>query len=80
MNRREAVGRAVALTALVFGLLVWGYVVLIQVTHPDWVAAPFSHIGVFPFDQRLDEMGMAGFAVAAIGFLFWRLQVNMKSA
>lgn len=79
MTRKQAVGRAVALTAFVFGLLVWGYVVLVQLAYPDWVSGSFSHVGLFPFDWRLDDVGMAAFLVAAIGFLFWQIQLNMKS-
>jgi len=76
---RHAVGRAVALTAFVFGLLVWGYVVLVQLTYPYWVTLPLSHVRIFPFDWRLDDLGMLAFVVAAIGFLLWQVQVNMKS-
>jgi len=79
MNRKRAVERAVALTAFVFGLLVWVYVVVIQVTHPEWLSQPFSHVDIFPFNWRLDEVGIAAFAVAAIGFLLWQIQLNMRS-
>ena len=77
--RRRGLLRAVALTAFVFGLLVWVYVVVIQVTHPEWLVEPFSHVDVFPFDWRLDEVGMAAFAVAAVGFLVWRIEMNAKN-
>lgn len=76
---KRAVGRALALTAFVFGLLVWGDVVVIQVSHPEWLSEPFSHVDIFPFNWRLDEIGMAAFAVAIIGFLLWQVQLNMKS-
>ena len=79
MSSKHAISRSVAFTAFVFGLLVWGYVVLVQLVHPDWVTAPFSHVRVFPFDWRLDEVGMVAFAVSAIGFLLWQIQGNMKS-
>ena len=71
--------RAVALTAFFFGLLVWGYVVVIQVTHPEWLTSPFSHVNYFPFNWRLDEVGMTAFAVAAVGFLVWQIVLNMKT-
>ena len=77
--RRHGLLRAVALTAFVFGLLVWVYVVLIQVTHPEWLFEPFSHVDVFPFDWRLDEVGMASFAVAAVGFLVWQIEMNARN-
>lgn len=75
---RLALGRAVALTGFLFGLLVWGYVVVVQITHPSWVVEPFSHIDLFPFNWRLDEVGMAAFALSAAGFLLWQVQLNMK--
>ena len=77
--REHGLLRAVALTAFVFGLLVWVYVVVIQVTHPEWLVEPFSHVDVFPFDWRLDEVGMAAFAVAAVGFLVWRIEMNARN-
>jgi hypothetical protein len=80
MKSNHALMRAVALTAFVFGLLVWVYVVVIQVTHPEWIFMPFSHVDMFPFNWRLDDVGMAGFAVAAIGFLLWRIQLNTNSS
>jgi hypothetical protein len=75
---KRAVGRAIVETMFLFGLLVWGYTVLIQITHPDWVTEAFSHVDVFPFNWRLDEVGMTAFAVAAIGFFLSRLQIALK--
>ena len=66
------------MTAFLFGLLVWVYVVVIQVTHPEWLTAPFSHVNYFPFNWRLDEVGMTAFAVAAVGFLIWQIELSMK--
>ena len=58
----------------VFGLLVWLYVVAIQIAYPNWVAAQFSHIKFPPFNWRLDEVGMIAFAVSAFGFFVWQLE------
>jgi hypothetical protein len=77
MNSKRALLRAVALTATLFGLLIWIYAIVIQVTHPDWLPEPFSHVGFFPFNVRFDEVGMAAFAVAAVGFLVWQVDVNL---
>jgi hypothetical protein len=68
---------ALALTAFIFGLLVWGYSVVIQVTHPDWMATPLTHIGVFPLNLRVDLMGIAGFFVSVLSFFFWRLMAGL---
>jgi hypothetical protein len=64
---------SVALTLFVFGLLVWFHVIIIQVAHPEWLSDPFSHIDFPPFNWRVDDVGMVAFAVAALGFLMWRL-------
>ena len=78
MIRRHDLLRVIALTAFLFGLLVWTYVIVIQVTHPDWLTASFSHINYFPFDWRLDEVGMSAFAVSAVGFLVWQIELQRK--
>lgn len=66
--------RDVALTLFVFGLLVWLYVVAIQITHPNWLSAPMARYGVPPFSWRVDDTGVIAFAVAAFGFFIWRLE------
>ena len=80
MTRKGAITRATALTVFVFSLLVWVYVVVVQLTHPDWVILPFSHIDIFPLNARVDEVGITAFGIAAVGFLLWQFQLNMKSS
>jgi nitrate reductase NapE component len=58
----------------VFGFLVWLYVVVIQITHPEWLPGQFSHITFPPLDWRLDEVGIIAFAVSAFGFFVWQLE------
>ena len=79
MIRKHGMVRAVALTAFLFGLLIWAYVIVIQVTHPIWVVEPFSHVNIFPFNWRLDEVGMVAFAVAGVGFLVWQIELDAKN-
>jgi hypothetical protein len=64
---------AVGLTIFIFALLVWGYVVIIQVTHPCWLSDTLSHHAFPPLNWRLDDLGMIGFAIAPIGFFIWYL-------
>ena len=78
MIRKHDLVRSVALTAFLFSLLVWLYVVLIQVTHPEWLYEPFSHIVVFPLNWRVDDVGMTAFFVAAAGFLVWQIELHAK--
>ncbi len=73
-KRSSSVYKALALTLFVFALLVWVYVVAVQLTHPIWLYEPFSHVEVPPFNWRVDEVGMMAFAVSAFGFFFWRLE------
>jgi len=80
LARRHILLRPVALTMFVFGLLVWFYVILIQITHPEWLASQFSHVGFPPFNWRLDEVGMLAFAVAAVGFFLWQLNETKPRA
>jgi hypothetical protein len=47
--------------------------------YPIWIVEPFSHIDVFPFNWRLDEVGMFAFAVVAVGFFVWQLETGTKS-
>lgn len=57
----------------VFGLLVWLYVVALQITHPAWLPEEFSHVNFPPLNWRLDEVGMIAFIIAAVGFFLWQL-------
>lgn len=72
----------IGLTMFVFGLLTWLYVVGFQYLYPGWVTGGtrFSHIGFPPFNWRVDDVGMLSFAVSAIGFLIWRIQVKRLAA
>jgi uncharacterized RDD family membrane protein YckC len=69
---------AVALTVFLFSFFIWAYVVVIQVTHPDWVYGPFSHIRYPPFSWRLDEVGMLAFGVSAVSFLIYQIERMVK--
>jgi hypothetical protein len=74
LPKRAHIYRPFALTMFLFGLLVWLYVVAIQITNPCWLSGPFSHIPFPPFNWRLDEVGMIAFAVSAFGFFVWQLE------
>jgi len=70
--------RIVSLTVFLFSLLIWLYVVLLQVTHPEWLPASFSsHIHFPPFNWRLDDVGMLAFAIAVIGFVAWQIEMRL---
>jgi len=74
LPQRRVTLRPFALTLFVFGLLVWLYVVAIQITHPEWLPEQFSHVAFPPLNWRLDEVGIIAFAVSAFGFFVWQLE------
>ena len=71
--------RTIGLTMFVFGLLAWLYAVAVQITHPSWLLGPLTHYEVLPFNWRVDDIGILSFAIAAFGFLAWRLGTPEKN-
>jgi hypothetical protein len=59
------------ITVFVFGLLLWGYSVTIQLTHPEWLPGTLTHHVFPPLDWRVDDVGIMGFAIAPFGFFTW---------
>lgn len=57
------------LTVFVFGMISFGYVVIIQFIRPEWLTGSLSHL----IHIRLDTFGVVAFAAAALGFLTFRL-------
>jgi hypothetical protein len=57
-------------TAFVFGLLSWFYGFVIQVTHPEFLTEPLSHLTLW---IRVDTFTIASFFVAIVGFFVWRI-------
>jgi hypothetical protein len=52
-----------------YGLLGWGYGVLVQFTHPEWLPQ-LSHLtGSF----RVDTFAIISFVLSIVGFFMWRL-------
>ena len=61
------------ITVFVFGLLLWGYSVTIQLTHPEWLADTLTHHAFYPpLNMRVDDAGTTGFAIAPFGFFTTR--------
>jgi hypothetical protein len=55
---------------LLYGFLGWIYGVLVQLTHPEWLPLPLSHLTLW---IRVDTFTMLSFIVSAVGFFVWRL-------
>ncbi len=53
-----------------YGLLGWIYGVLVQLTRPEWLPLPLSHLTLW---IRVDTFAMLSFVISAFGFLVWRL-------
>jgi len=77
MNLRTETRRALLSTIFLFALLVWVYVVILQVTdivlNLGLMSAPLTHINVFPLNLRVDLTGMVAFVVSALAFFFLQL-------
>jgi hypothetical protein len=74
MNRSRRVRYAAAFTLFLFSFVVWVYVIIVQLTYPDWLRAPCSHVPYPPFNWRLDEVGMLAFGLSAVGFFAWQYE------
>jgi hypothetical protein len=44
---------------------------LMQVTHPNILYTPLTHIDIFPLNLRVGLTGIAAFLLSAISFFFW---------
>jgi len=53
-----------------YGFLGWIYGVLVQLTHPEWLPLPLSHLTLW---MRVDTFTMLSFVVSAVGFFVWKL-------
>lgn len=60
-----------------FGLLSWIYGVLIQLIQPEYQYAILSTL--VPW-IHVNALAILGFAIAAIGFLIWRLTKELQNA
>ena len=60
--------RAVLSTLFLFGLITWLYEVTVRIAIPWWLSEPLNHINLFPFNLRVDLMGMVAFVVSAPAF------------
>jgi hypothetical protein len=57
----------------IYGLLAWLDGAVIQITHPEWLPLPESHLTLW---IRTDTFTILMFIVSAIGFFIWRIIVE----
>jgi hypothetical protein len=60
-----------------FGLLGWGYGVIIQLFYLDWLPLGLSYL--IPW-IRVDTFTILSFVVSAIGFFIWRLAKELSNS
>ena len=76
-ERKLIVAKVVAQVLFLYGLLAWLYGVVIQVTHPEWLPLPLSHLTLW---LRTDSFTILSLFVSAFGFIVWRLIVEVMKA
>jgi heme/copper-type cytochrome/quinol oxidase subunit 3 len=74
MKLRLEIRRALLSTIFLFGLLTWLYVIAVQLTYPDWMSGPLTHINIFPFSLRVDITGIVAFVASALAFFLLQLK------
>jgi len=57
-----------------YGLLGWIYGVIIQLTNPDWLPLPLSHL---TGPLRTDTFTILCLILSAVGFFTWRLTIEL---
>jgi hypothetical protein len=72
-ERTLIVAKVVAQLLFLYGLLAWIYGVVIQITNPQWLPLPLSHLTVW---LRTDTFTILSFIASAFGFFVWRLIVE----
>ncbi len=65
--------KVLAELVFLYGFLGWLYGVTIQLTHPEWLPYPMSHLTLW---LRLDTFTIASFMISAVGFFVSRLLKN----
>lgn len=71
--------RVVGEMLFLYGLLGWGYGVLIQLKHPGYLSTGLSHITPW---IRVDTFTVFSFVLSIIGFFMWRMtkELSKKSS
>ncbi len=59
-----------------YGVLGWGYGVLVQMVHPRWLTLQLSHLTPW---IRVDTFTIISFIISAVGFLMWRVSAEMSA-
>ncbi len=72
MVKSKRFQKAIFETSFLFGLLVWLYVIAMQIAHPESVSWSF----VYWSSIQMDFVGEVAFIIAIISFFLLRMQKN----
>ncbi len=76
-NRKMLVVKVAGQLLFLYGLLAWLDGVVIQFTNPMWLAMPVSHLFLW---LRTDTFTILSFIASGVGFLIWRLAVELMKS
>jgi len=77
VNRCVLAIKVIGELLFLYGLLGWTYGVLVQLTHPNWLPLPLSHLTLW---LRTDTFTVISFIISAAGFFIWRLTTELINA
>lgn len=73
---RVIVIKVVGELLFLYGVLGWTYGVVINVTHPEWLRLPLSHLTLW---LRTDIFIILSFFISEFGFFMWRLTSELQT-
>ena len=69
-----AIIKVIGQALFLYGLLGWTYGVLINITHPQWLPLHLSHLTTW---IRTDTFTILSFILSALGFIIWKLTLEL---
>jgi hypothetical protein len=69
-----ALAKVVGEVLFLYGLLGWMYGVIIQITNPEWLPLPLSHL---TGSLRTDTFTIICLILRAVRFFTWRLTIEL---
>lgn len=77
LSRLMVVFKVIGEMLFFFGFLAWLDGAVIQITHPEWLPLPVSHLLL---NWRTDNFTIAMFFVSAFGFFLWRIIAELTKS
>lgn len=70
-------GRALLRTVAVYGLIVWAYLAVNSLTHPETMSMPLTHLLSWPTEGLTATLA---FAASALAFLLLRVRTHRSAS